>query len=781
MAELERNDSPKGKSGTLVTSGVYTDEYLSSLQGNEAAVIYSRMERSDYQVQKILAAVQNPIKSASWTIEPASEDANDLKVAAIMEQIIFKDLNWAAKLEEILTFIPRSHSVFEVINVNKQNKELGPYTGVLDIGFRDQSSLLKWNHDKASGDLISIEQKQSGDIEVEAILPAQVLLIFYNRKRGNDNGFPMLRPLYGPYKRKLMIEELKMIGIERSAIPMPMAKVPSTWTAASKEYLALLDLLASYTSGQDSYIVYPEGVTLELNSVTFDPTKLEATIKSEDEKMAGSVLAMFVELGTGGNAGALALSENLEKFFTNGIVSFANVVADTINTRLIPSLTRLNFGDAVDKFPKLIFSGIAESAGKTLMEIVTGYTRDGVIMKDAALEDHLRKVHKLPKRMDTTPPAGSQPTGVDPLTGKPLDPNAAAAPEDGGNAPEAGAPDKDAPKSGEAKLKDGGIVTKAVKEFTLSKDQVKELNLLLAEKPNSIIENKADEVKELMKDKLTLIKDKMLVDIQRYHKQLPANKKLKAFSMVNVGYTRQFKDELKAALTSVSSQALTAARKEVPGKEKVKLKTNDVIMQALDPDKTFKFNDFSKLPQHVQLLIAAQTDLIVEKQVKDLSDIVGFQFIQSSTSTDSLDLIVQDLSDAADKVINAPNIEAAATNSVATMVNETRSSFFFDPEVLEEIASFTFMNSGPVSEICKSLAGMTFNTNDAEALRYNPPLHHNCKSWLRPNLKTSRNVPEVTGLPSISQSAKKSITLSENVDRYKLLVNNCIKGNCTHD
>lgn len=59
------------------------------------------------------------------------------------------------------------------------------------------------------------------------------------------------------------------------------------------------------------------------------------------------------------------------------------------------------------------------------------------------------------------------------------------------------------------------------------------------------------------------------------------------------------------------------------------------------------------------------------------------------------------------------------------MVNEGRDTFFFEPDVIEEIHSFTFMNVAPVSAICKELAGVTFQTNDAESLRYSPPLHHN--------------------------------------------------------
>ena len=94
------------------------------------------------------------------------------------------------------------------------------------------------------------------------------------------------------------------------------------------------------------------------------------------------------------------------------------------------------------------------------------------------------------------------------------------------------------------------------------------------------------------------------------------------------------------------------------------------------------------------------------------------------------------------------------------MVNEGRDTFFFEPDVLDEIHSFTFINIAPVSAICRELAGTTFNTNDATSLRYTPPLHHNCKSYLRANLKVSRGVNELD-VSTLSPSAKaiKSITL----------------------
>ena len=295
MLELENTSKPIGKSGTIVASGVVGDEYIQALTGPQAAQVYSKMEKSDYQVMKVLAAIQNPIRAATPSIEPASEDAADVQTAAVIERILLKDMNWNQKLNEILTFIPRGHSVFEVVTMNRQDPELGPYTGLAQLGFREQSSLEKWLYDKATGDLLGIEQKESGDIEVDVVLDAKFLLIFFNMKKGDDNGFPMLRPLYGPYKRKLMIEELKMIGIERAAIPTPTMKHPATVKPTDEQYKVAEGLLQRFTSGENAYIMTPEGWELTLNPQTFDPTMLESTIKSEDTKMAGAVLAMFVD------------------------------------------------------------------------------------------------------------------------------------------------------------------------------------------------------------------------------------------------------------------------------------------------------------------------------------------------------------------------------------------------------------------------------------------------------------------------------------------------------
>ena len=113
---------------------------------------------------------------------------------------------------------------------------------------------------------------------------------------------------------------------------------------------------------------------------------------------------------------------------------------------------------------------------------------------------------------------------------------------------------------------------------------------------------------------------------------------------------------------------------------------------------------------------------------------------------------------AADKHIESGARAVTGTNTASTIVNETRNTWFFEDEVVDEIHSFTFVNLDPKTEICKQLAGATFAVNDAASLVYTPPLHHNCKSYLRANLKTSKNLPEVSSL-SPTAKAKEGVTL----------------------
>jgi len=724
---IKRHDKPLGASGTDVTGHVHnTEDHIEVLQGFQAAIIYDKMRRSDTQVRKILGAITAPIKSAPWSVEPADDSPRSLEIANLIEHILFKDLNWSKFINEALTFVAHGHSVFEVVHQNKTSKTFGDYTGLAQLGFRRQPTIQEWHHDRVTGALKYIKQESNSDIMVSVNIPVENLLCFFSEQEGDNIGFPLLRNVYGPYKRKLLTMELQFIGIERFAIPTPILEIPKTVSQESDEYKQAVEVLQSFLAAEDSYITYPEGWVLDLHDNSFDPEKLKNVIKAEDENMAGAILASFLELGTGGNTGAYSLSNDLSDFFYAGLSYYANIIRDTINNDLIKSLVSLNYGSDEVAIPQLKYSGIADKAGKEFMEVITGFISSGTITNDEPLEDHIRKAYNLPKKVEGTmlENEGLLNDG----NGNNSNNNSSSGDDDGQQQPDP----------------------------TQLKDSIK-----LAEKlPNKLMARYDDIILEVLKRHLTTISDKYIADVMKNYKTLPESRKLNATKDVKVGGVAQFRKELKGVFTSLSREALDQVEAEV-GLKNVKFKEDDAaILKEFKVD-SFKFNEFSKLPKRIQLIIASQAGLIAEKEATELTRTVAFQYSSSQPSTKDIDVLREDLRIAAAKKTDSGLKKTVAANASATVAGYTRNEYLLADDVQEMIASYTFVNSDPQSEICKALAGTTYDVTSTDIVRYQPPTHHNCKSYMRANLKTSKNLPEVTGLPTLTDKARKSITLKD--------------------
>lgn len=725
-----------GRSGTLVSSNKIEDEYLSELKGVDGQKLYDKMLRSDSQIRKVYHAVNNPIRSAKWDIEPASDDPKDLEVAARIKKILFSDIpgGWKGKLDEILTFPWHGHAVFEIIHANRTDKTIGSYTGLLNLAYRDQRTLEEWKYE--NGILKSVHQKQSGDLEIDVDLPREILLIFFNEKKGDDIGFPFLRMLYGNYKRKLLYKQLQAIGIERAALPVPHLEVPADLPVDSDEWTLAEDQLRAFTLAESSYFMMPHGFKLTFNPTnTFDAAKTQVAIKAENEEIVGSLVAMFLEMGVGGNSGNQAGTEVSAAFFRDGIEYLADKIAETVNLELIPQLIRLNYGDAVEVMPKLTHDGITDQAGKEIMEIITGYVAKNVIVPDEQLEDHVRKIHSLPKKAE-----GSM---VDNGKGK----------DDGGKPTDDNSKPANSDKPDDIEEKETQLSEKVTFDFAAKTGDVK-----------SLMSTQAKKISDVVKTSLAFSGNKFINDTLNRYKQLPADKKQNATSKVIVGGTKKFKDALKAPLAEAAALAIDMARKEVPSMKDIELKSSESDMIRLNEKygdfSEIRLNDLSKIPAYMQVLVQKQADLISQHSLDEMKARLSFTYSNIDLKTKDIDVIKQNMQESLDEFITSPQVAIKGENVAALVVNEGRNSFFFEEDVLEEIHSFTFVNADPKSPICRELAGRTFNTNDMESLRYSPPLHHNCKSYLRANLKTSKGVDKlkVTSL-SPTPDAVKSITL----------------------
>lgn len=388
-----------GTYGVKSYSGYPSEEYLAALTGRQKADVYDRMRRSDPQVKMCLSSVKNSIKSAKWEIEPADDSDEAKSDAELINHILFNDLGqpWSKFISEALTCLEFGHSVFEVTHKIVTRSKLGPYNGIQNLGFRSQRTIDRWNLDLKTGALKSITQVVYGDLDVNVDIPAEFLLVFSIDAEGaNYEGVSALRPCYGSYFRKDYYMKLNAHGIEKFAIPTPIVTVPSG-KEGTEQFNNMIEVLEAYVTAQSNYLTIPEGWEINLNTNTYDPEKVEASINAEDSRMVRAFLANFLSLGQADSGGAYALSNDLSDFFLSSIEQLATEIESVINRSLIEKLILVNRGPR-EKYPILKHSGISDKAGVELANVLKSLFDGRYIVPDDQLEDHLRLRYNLPKR-----------------------------------------------------------------------------------------------------------------------------------------------------------------------------------------------------------------------------------------------------------------------------------------------------------------------------------------------------------------------------------------------
>lgn len=703
LKEISIHVEELGSSGIENYSGYYSEEYLSNLRGRQAAELWDKMRRSDPKIKMVLSAVKNPIKGANWRIEPAQDGDNFRLHAELIEQILFNDLaqSWTQQLSEILSYLDFGFAPFEVIHKLVTNHpKFGSYNSIAKLAWRNPKTIERWNLDPKTGALLSISQYAFGDLQRLVDIPGEFLLVFTNEREGdNYEGISTLRACYGPWFRKNAYLKLMAIGIEKFAVPTPYMEVPEG-KETGIQYTNAKKVLERYVSHQQQYITLPAGWKLNFANSTFDASKIREAIDKENTEISNAFLANFLELGQSGS-GSYALGTDLSDFFLTGIEHVANHIAETFNRSLIPNLIKLNFGPQ-DYYPTLVCTGITDKPGKELAEIVKLLADGHVITPDSDLEDAMREKYGLPPKMDVSP--------------EPQNPQSVQVPQ----------------------------LTERVKLVEAPKT------------PRSLITSKTEELKQIMQGMLGDIGGQVIRDLMVLKKKSTLSQYLNITNQVAPTGSRDYKIELRDFLAQTSRDAIEQAKKEIPGGSKIK------FAEKIGSVK-FASNDdfFNALPKPIQQAITAQTGLLTQFQIQDLMKAIYFQFNNSVDSTDSDDQIEADLNETLDDFLGGASVAAGAGNTVAKTVNEARNEFFFDDDVLEAIESFTFVNGDPVSPICQDLAGTVFSKDDPNMDRYSPPLHHNCKSYIVPNLQGSKKEIDPDGLTPSKASLEKYITLAE--------------------
>lgn len=385
-----------GQSGTAIFKGhIRSEEYNSKLTGRGGIKIYEIMRRSDATVHSTLQVVKLPVLSTDWSIEPASDDDNDVKQANFIEDQLFnKNLNWPQFLREALTMLDFGHSVAE------KTLELTVYDGqthigIKSIGFRKQSTILNWEADGEPG--ITQQLPTGGN----ATIPRAKLMYFVNDLEGeNYEGISLLRYAYKPWDIKDKLDIINAIALEKMGVGVPVIEQPAD--APQSEIDAADVAMREFRANEEAYQKIPSGWKMEMLDMKANTTKdILPSIQYQDRQIQISVLAQFLALGASDASGSRAVSEDHSRMFLLSEEALAKTIQSVIQRELIDQLCELNFTNMPNGCPKIKFSSMGEDKIDQVAESVNKLMGVGAISANLDTENHLRRILKMPEVDDT--------------------------------------------------------------------------------------------------------------------------------------------------------------------------------------------------------------------------------------------------------------------------------------------------------------------------------------------------------------------------------------------
>lgn len=390
--------------------------------------VYDRMRRQDAQIRAIIWAITLPLRRPIWSIDQAgstpeitAQVAEDLDLPVLGQERtphprMAGRFSWDDHLRLALLSLWYGHMVFEQVYEVRDDgmahlRKLAP---------RFPATIWQINVEPDGG-LRSIEQyapttnaggglqRSNGSIEIPVDR-----LVFYviDREGGAWQGNSVLRPAYKHWLLKDRLMRVQAQSIERNGMGVPVIEAQE---GASPAQIAEYQALASaYRAGEKSGGALPHGARLRLVGVEGSLPDALPAIEMHDTAIARSVLAQFLQLGTGGSSGNRALGGVFVDFFTAALDALSAQIATTATQHVVEDLVDLNWGPDTPA-PRVVARGVDAESDLPVGSLVP-LLQSGAITMDDDLEHYLRTRYNLPKRgtgpARPLPSSGGSPGGA---------------------------------------------------------------------------------------------------------------------------------------------------------------------------------------------------------------------------------------------------------------------------------------------------------------------------------------------------------------------------------
>ncbi|NHA02026.1 hypothetical protein G5V59_26920 [Nocardioides sp. W3-2-3] len=152
--------------------------------------------------------------------------------------------------------------------------------------------------------------------------------------------------------------------------------------------------------GREAGVAVPYGAKILLKGVDGTLPDLDKTIRRHDERIAGSVLANFLNLGSQSGTGSYALGSTFFNAFVLALQKIAKDIARTASRHVVADLVRWNWPG--ERAPRLVFDEIG-ARRDALVQALATLVHAGVLTADQDLEEFVRAAIGIPARKPGAP------------------------------------------------------------------------------------------------------------------------------------------------------------------------------------------------------------------------------------------------------------------------------------------------------------------------------------------------------------------------------------------
>jgi hypothetical protein len=393
-----------GISGLKQQGGRVQEEWLPQLKGKQGANLYREMIDNDPIIGGIAYAVEEVLRSVSWSTNPYDDSPESLAAAQFVDECRHDMAHtWGDFVGDALSKMGYGWSLFEVCYKQRGGDD-GDYRSRFNDGrvgwrkfaYRAQDTLERWEFDDDGG-IRGMWQSGAttaagGGGRKDVFIPIEKALLFRTTTRkGNPEGRSIFRNSYTSWWTKKRVEWFELIGIERDLAGIPSFGLPPEYfqdTAPSEMKSALTEFKKAATQlrrDEQSALVWPKFMDengnqlIEIGLLKAPGARQHNTgevIERNARWMAISTLQDMIMLGHE-HVGSLALADVKKQMAATALRAQLQEIADVLNRHELPRLFRLN-GLPLENMPELVPGEIENRDINQLALVIAETTKAGM-------------------------------------------------------------------------------------------------------------------------------------------------------------------------------------------------------------------------------------------------------------------------------------------------------------------------------------------------------------------------------------------------------------------